>query len=411
MQFNKNKTAFVHQWYPFVEGYSKEFIQSIISELDYKPQLALDPFGGSGTTPVELQSLNIACYSFEVSPFMHLLASVKLESNYNSKEFEDALITVGESLQRYKKNVRDFVSPPIAKTIVANKKLDKWIFNESVMDGILDIKYAIKQLSDIKYRDLFYIVLASILLDVSNVYRDGKSLKYKENWKTKRPRRQSIHKKFLDRLIDVIQHDIEIIDQLEKGVNNKERCILGDVRQKIDTLPDNSIDLVITSPPYLNSRDYTDIYIAELWVLDLVKDYEELRNLRKSTLRSHVQVKHGELKLLNNEQLNSCIQKIGTSDTLWNIEIPNMIKAYFLDMDTLFQKLKQKMVRNKKVFFNVANSAYYSVEIKVDEIVASIATTHGFKVEEIREARRLKPSSQQKDTIKSLRESVIVMTS
>ena len=32
MQFNKNKQEPIHRWYPFVEGYSKEFIQSIITE-------------------------------------------------------------------------------------------------------------------------------------------------------------------------------------------------------------------------------------------------------------------------------------------------------------------------------------------------------------------------------------------
>jgi hypothetical protein len=69
------------------------------------------------------------------------------------------------------------------------------------------------------------------------------------------------------------------------------------------------------------------------------------------------------------------------------------------------------MQPNKKLFFNVANSAYYGIEIKVDEIVSIIAENHGFTVHEIREARQLRPSGQQKDLIKSLRESVIVMTS
>jgi hypothetical protein len=87
-----------------------------------------------------------------------------------------------------------------------------------------------------------------------------------------------------------------------------------------------------------------------------------------------------------------------------------MIKGYFKDMDTLFAKLKLKMQPSKKLYFNVANSAYYNVEIKVDEIVSAIAETHGFTINEIREARQLKPSTQQKEKIKSLRESVIVMT-
>ena len=73
MQFNKNKTVSIHQWYPFVEGYSKEFIESILEEIDYIPENVLEPFSGSGTTALELQFKNINCTSFEVSPFMHLL--------------------------------------------------------------------------------------------------------------------------------------------------------------------------------------------------------------------------------------------------------------------------------------------------------------------------------------------------
>ena len=33
MQFNKNKKEPIHRWYPFVEGYSREFIQSILNEM------------------------------------------------------------------------------------------------------------------------------------------------------------------------------------------------------------------------------------------------------------------------------------------------------------------------------------------------------------------------------------------
>ena len=48
MQFDKNKNVFVHRWYPFVEGYSKEFIEDILNELPFAPTCALEPFCGSG---------------------------------------------------------------------------------------------------------------------------------------------------------------------------------------------------------------------------------------------------------------------------------------------------------------------------------------------------------------------------
>lgn len=412
MQFNKNKTAFIHQWYPFVEGYSKEFITNIIEEIDYEPQFALDPFAGSGTTPVELQEMGINCYSFEVSPFMHLLATVKLERDYNLQSFIDHHITVGQLLNGALLPIRKLMSPPLAKTFQPRKGKDKWVFGVGVMSGILDIKYAVSLIPDKKYQKLFSVALASILLDISNVYRNGKCLSYKADWKERKTKRREVHKTFLDKLSNLIQPDIEKLEKIETTVENFKYCIHGDVRNSISQIPNGSIDLVITSPPYLNSRDYTDIYLAELWILDLVKNYEELKQLRHNTFISHVQVNHGEIEALEIPELVRVLKRLkAKKNELWNNNLPTMIKGYFKDMDTLFAQLRLKMQPNKKVFFNVANSAYYGVEIKVDEIVSAIAETHGFTIKEIREARQLKPSSQQKETIKSLRESVIVMTS
>ncbi len=413
MQFDKNKSAFIHQWYPFVEGYSKEFINSVIEDLDYVPKAALDPFAGSGTTPLELQSHGIKCHSFEVSPFMHLLATVKLESEYKQEEFENYLITIGSELQGDLKPIRQYVSTPLAKTFQKKPHLNKWVFNTGVLNGILDIKYAISLIADIKYQRLFKIALASILLDVSNVYRDGKSIKYKKNWDKKTIKRREVHDKFLIKLRDIIGPDIKKMDENSPtSTDNSDLCIYGDVRINIDTLPERSIDLVITSPPYLNSRDYTDIYIVELWVLDLISNYDELRELRKSTFRSHVQVKHGEVDILNIPELKSALNLLNQNHPeTWNKELPGMIKGYFQDMNTLFSKLKGKMIKGGMIYFNVANSAYYGIEIEVDKIVAAIAEKNEFMVQEIRKARDLRPSSQQKDLIDSLRETVIVLKS
>ncbi|KQS46689.1 hypothetical protein ASG38_12245 [Flavobacterium sp. Leaf359] len=412
MQFNKNKTAFIHQWYPFVEGYSKEFITSIIDEIEYFPEYALDPFAGSGTTPVELQNMGINCYSFEVSPFMHLLATVKLNSQYKLGEYLTYQQTLVDFLNGPLLPIRQYLSPPLATTFQPKKNKKKWVFDIGVMNGILDIKYIISQIDDVSYRKLFTIALASILLEVSNVYRNGKCLSYKKDWQDKKITRRLVHKFFLDKLFNIIQPDIELLSTKTFSTNNSELCIYGDVRTNISNVPDNSIDLIITSPPYLNSRDYTDIYIAELWILDLINSYDELKALRKRTFRSHVQVKHGDVELLEINELQQAISRLTLKKKeFWNSEIIEMIKAYFLDIDLLFFEFRKKMRPNRKIFFNVANSAYYGVEIKVDEIVCAIAEKNGFIVNEIREARQLKPSNQQKLTIKSLRESVIVLTS
>ena len=86
-----------------------------------------------------------------------------------------------------------------------------------------------------------------------------------------------------------------------------------------------------------------------------------------------------------------------------------MICGYFEDMQLLFESFNRKMQKGGLVYFNVANSAYFGIEVPVDYIIGDIAEENGFTVKEIRKARDLKTSPQQGKLIGKLRESVLVM--
>ncbi|WCF99579.1 DNA modification methylase [Porphyromonas gingivalis] len=411
MQFDKNKNVFVYRWYPFVEGYSKEFIEDILGELPFVPTCALEPFCGSGTTPVELQNHGIKCYSFEVSPFMHLLSIVKLVRKYNVDTFEHYVKAVTKKLSYTNRNIRRIESLPFGDTIVKRDQSKKWNFHAPAIDGILDIRHAIRTIVDNDdYKNLFTIALASIIVQASNMFRNGKCLSYKKGWENRIFSRKEIHNFFLDKLNSIFAEDIRFISNQNPSVHNSEICYLGDVRKHLDQVPDGEVDLIITSPPYLNSRDYTDIYMLELKVLQLINSREELRELRKHTLRSHVQIPYDKILPIENERLrNSLLEMSNKELKTWNSDIINMICAYFEDMQLLFSEFAKKMHKGGVVYFNVANSAYYGVEVPVDYIIADIAESCGFKVREIRKARDLKTSPQQSDKIGKLRESVIII--
>lgn len=411
MVFDRNKDVLVHRWYPFVEGYSKEFIEDILNELSFEPQCALEPFCGSGTTPVELQNHNIKCYSFEVSPFMHLLAKVKLERTYDEATLIHYRNKVADELSTPCPNIRVYEPVPFGDTVVHRDGKKKWNFHDSSLDGILDIRYAIRtKVDDKRYKKLFTVALSSIILQTSNLFRNGKCLSYKKGWENHIIDRLSVHQLFLDKLDTIITEDIRTISSLPKAVHNSEICYYGDIRRSINVVPDESLDLIITSPPYLNSRDYTDIYMLELKVLQLVNSHEELQKLRKSTLRSHVQVKYSSIDPIDNPRLKQCLSEMKKSDTKsWNSDIFNMICGYFEDMELLFASFSRKMHMGGVIYFNVANSAYFGVEIPVDYIISDIAEKCGFKVREIRKARDIKTSPQQSKLIGTLRESVLVI--
>ncbi len=411
MVFDKNKNVLVHRWYPFVEGYSKAFIEDILNELPVPPKCALEPFCGSGTTPVELQNHGISCYSFEVSPFMHLLAKVKLERMYDEAILKDYRDKVASALTNPIEDIRSVETIPFGDTVVKRNGRDKWNFHDTSLDGILDIRHAIRtEVDDERYKKLFAIALASIILQASNLFRNGKCLSYKKGWGDRIIVRNDVHNLFLDKIDTVITEDIRILAEKKTEVHNSEICYLGDVRKHIDKVPDNSLDLIITSPPYLNSRDYTDIYMLELKVLQLVNSHEDLQALRKSTIRSHVQVKYSNIEPIDNPRLKQCLKEMKESNTKsWNFDIHNMICGYFEDMQLLFAAFAKKMRSGGVIYFNVANSAYFGVEVPVDYIIGDIAESCGFKVREIRKARDLKTSPQQSSHVGKLRESVLVI--
>lgn len=412
MVFGKNKNVLVHRWYPFVEGYSKEFIEDILQELPFTPQCALEPFCGSGTTPVELQNHSIKCYSFEVSPFMHLLAKVKLERTYDEATLIRFRNKVADSLARPMPDIRKKELVPFGDTLVRKDGMKKWNFHDSSLDGILDIRYAIRtEVDDDRYSKLFTIALSSIILQASNLFRNGKCLSYKKGWETRIISRDEIHRLFLNQLDTVIYEDVKTLSSQRARVCNADLCCFGDVRKSIENVEDDSLDLIITSPPYLNSRDYTDIYMLELKVLQLVNSHEDLQKLRKSTLRSHVQVKYGDMRPIDNLRLCECLSDMRKSDQKsWNSDIPNMICGYFEDMQQLFTAFSKKMRKGGVIYFNVANSAYFGVEVPVDLIISDIAENCGLKVREIRKARDIKTSPQQSKALgKKLHESVIVI--
>jgi len=420
MKFGQNKNEYIHRWYPFVEGYSREFILKILEEYreinNTSPRFCLEPFAGSGTTPLELQRLGIECYSFEVSPFMYELSCTKMVTSYTVKTFKIYLKQISEYIANCDKEYTEEQLYKEFKTIVEKEGLDKWNFNREVIFGILDIINSISMFRSRKYKSLFTVALASILLEVSNVYRNGKCFSYKDDWKNKvQYTRNDVHRIYVSRLNGVFLEDIAIMEKERRKhetKSNYKNCFLGDSRRLLyEKLEDNKIDLVITSPPYLNSRDYTDTYMIELRVLGFLRTHDDVRNLRNNTIRSHVQVKWGDTEKLKIPILVKAINQISKcEDEFWSSELLNMIKGYFLDMNVLFRGFSQKLRKGGLIFFNVANSAYYNVEIKVDEIICQIAENNGFEIMEIREARRVKPSSQQKDKISSLRESVIVMS-
>ena len=200
----------------------------------------------------------------------------------------------------------------------------------------------------------------------------------------------------------------QIIQDMEVNplIEGERRYINADSRKGISEIENQSVDLVVFSPPYLNSFDYSDIYRPELFLGGYVKSNEELRAIRKNTLRSHVQYKWETCDKSESSWAKQIANQIREKqDLLWNKDIPNMIDSYFYDMERIFAEAYKVCTSHAQMWFVIATSSYAGIEIPVDLILADIATRQGWNLKNVNALRKLRTSSQcASEDIRKIRE-------
>jgi DNA modification methylase len=404
--FGHSKDLPRHNWYYFKEGFSPKLIEEAIeiTGLD-KDALIVDPFSGSGTTPLMASLNGMNSVGFEVNPFMSFVAKTK------------QTISTKKKMLKYKDKILVSIDKgqisPLEKfsTFTNNCGRNKWLFNTDVLRSF-EAGWNIAESFDSNEKNLFRLSLLSSVMDNSNVLKDGKCVRYKKNWKELAYSKESFVDTFESRLERMI-NDLESTP-LEK----KSNIYLGDNRKNISKKLEHKFQLCVTSPPYLNSFDYTDIYRPELFLGKFVKSNMELRKLRYKTLRSHVQVdweipKKTDFGTLYANTFNEIIKR---KEELWNSKIPLMIQAYFEDMEKILVLLRKKADVNANLWLVVSTSAYAGVEIPVDLILADIGTRVGWELEEVIVTRHLRNSTQNARKLKNvgvishrLRESIVIL--
>jgi len=152
-------------------------------------------------------------------------------------------------------------------------------------------------------------------------------------------------------------------------------------------------DIVITSPPYLNRYDYSRIYTLEL-CLKWVESFSDLRQIRHSLLRSHIESKPAPTTKVQHPALLEILANL-VQQELNNARIPIMIKGYFEDMNVVIEQLFQVCKPAAKLAVVVGNARFAGELIPVDLLLCELAQTIGFRVDKIVVTRYKGNSSQQ----------------
>ena len=192
---------------------------------------------------------------------------------------------------------------------------------------------------------------------------------------------------------------------------------LGDSRQVNLLIPAQSVDTVITSPPYPNEKDYTRTTRLESIVLGFIASKDELRRFKKTLIRSntrgvykddddHQWISHHPEILRIAEQIERRrieLKKTSGFERLYG----RVTQLYFGGMAKHLKELQMVLKPGARLAYVVGDQAsYLRVMIRTGQIIADIAEHLGYKVDRIDLFRTRFATA----TGEQLREEVVILT-
>ncbi|MFM7529166.1 MAG: DNA methyltransferase, partial [Nodosilinea sp.] len=274
-QIRANDRA-VHRWYRFVLSFPPHLVQEYVSkfQLDSSHRL-LDPFCGTGTTVVEAKKLGIPSVGVEANPMAWFAGSVKLDWTPDPTELVD-------SAHEISKAAKTLIEKKVKKLRTLSDDGQKVILTNSISP--LPLHKTLILLEQIKlnakpthFRHLQLALAKAVVTSISNL-RFGPEVGVGKA-KSDAP--------VLEAWLQEVANMADDLSALQNLTAVPGIVHHADARQILTVLEPDSIDAVITSPPYPNEKDYTRTTRLESVLLGFIQNKKDLRLLKEGLIRSN----------------------------------------------------------------------------------------------------------------------------
>jgi len=248
--FTADDTSYLtHDVHPYPAKFVPQIPGNLIARLSLRGELVLDPFGGSGTTALEAVRLGRRAVSIDANPLAALIGQVK------TTRIDKAAITDLHAIRTsLKAHLTILPADPswtvkkYAQYIPDIPNRDKW-FPDSSCGELALIRSCMEHTESPAAKNIALLAMSRTVLKVS--FQDS------ETRYASRPREIPVGetiRKYLVELDAVADRVIKTIPELRYGVV---QFLTADARHLDGTqMSDESVDLVVTSPPYGNAFDY-----------------------------------------------------------------------------------------------------------------------------------------------------------
>jgi DNA modification methylase len=391
-----------HDWYRFVLSFPPHLVQKHLKDFEIQPdQRVLDPFCGTGTTVVECKKLGIPSVGVEANKLAWFAGSTKIDWDVDVDRLIHHANQIAElaqaGLDQPLRTLDEERSQLLLKNSISELPLHKALVLLDQIEAHRD------ELCD-RYEKL---ALAKILVySISN-------LKFAPEVSIGKSKQDApVIELWLNEVYQVAR-DLSALQKLEPTFAKVHHA---DSRKLLEVLEPNSIDAVITSPPYPNEKDYTRATRLESVVLGFLATKADLRILKQGLMRSNSRcvyraddddqwvASHSEIQRIAAEIEAKRIELKKTSG--FERQYARATKLYFGGMAKHLADLRRALRPGAQLAYVVGDQAsYLRVMIRTGELIADLAKSLGYEVTDI-ELFRTRLATATKE---QLREEVVLL--
>jgi DNA modification methylase len=414
VSFQANKERPFYRWIKYKEAFSSDLVAYLLRTVRRNEGFefrVLDPFAGAGTTLTTAAQMGCKSTGIEILPIGVAAIQARIRGHKANERLFERRLNRLRSLPLDNLDGRSYQFPHLKITHGAfPKETERWI--AAYMDFVGSINH-----DDVKY--LFWFACLSILEEISYTCKDGQYLRW--DARSGKARKSTYNKCVIYDFRPSIMHKLEMMltdirRRNSRSLEDRIELVEGSCLRELPNIPPDSVDLVITSPPYANRYDYTRTYALEIAFMGL--DEVSIKNLRQTLLSctvenkskrdqlSHQYATSGRRQFYQNavrafdnqkaaREVLEILRDARNEGLLNNSNIPTLLENYLFEMNLVVRELARILKPGGTVFMVNDNVRYHGEEVPVDLILSDFAATAGLHVERIWVLPRGKGNSSQ----------------
>lgn len=370
--FRGGKQEPFHTWYPYLEGYSPEFVKRVLHDYMGTADTVFDPFGGTVTTGFTATELGLKGFYCEVNPVLQFVAEAKTSVRMLPESEREKVATELHSLaDNFDGRVKDAKADNRLETAYYQAFKGSEFFDEQTLNEVLSAKTVVQNIEK-ECRLISSLVTVAVLASLipsSRLKRAG-DVRFMDDDELAEGT-PTLSKEVEGRLEDMAD------DIVHKSAEIKKRpLLLTEDATNIDKLPQKEFDSIITSPPYINGTNYFRNTRLELWFLEALQKPDDLTKYRQRALTAGINTVSGEYDVPSINQIEEVVADL--EEHGYDRRLPLMVAGYCSELQDIFKKARKHLHADSRVAIDIGDSKYAGIHVPADEMIVKLLEDVGY---------------------------------